>query len=48
MLLLLGLVFVLFHLIALSINGDNVAYFDTFGAEHILKEFKKFISNKIY
>ena len=28
-------------------NGDNVAYFDSFGAEHILKEIKKFIGNRI-
>ena len=26
------------HWIALYVNGDNVAYFDSFGTEHILKE----------
>ena len=27
-------------------NGDNVTYFDSFGAGHIPKEFKKSIANK--
>ena len=31
--------------IALYVNGDNVAYFDRFGDEHIPKEIKKLISN---
>ena len=26
------------HWIALYVNGDNVAYFDSFGTEYILKE----------
>ena len=26
------------HWIALSVNGDNVTYFDSFGVEHIPKE----------
>ena len=29
------------------INNNNVTYFDSFGVEHIPKEIKKFISNKI-
>ena len=29
------------HLIALYVNNDNVNYFDSFGVEHIPKEFKK-------
>ena len=32
--------------IALYINGDNTTYFDSFGDEHIPKEFKKIILNK--
>ena len=32
--------------IALYINGDNATYFDSFGDEHIPKEFKKIILNK--
>ena len=27
-------------------NGNNIIYFDSFGAENILKEIKKFIGNK--
>ena len=27
-------------------NGNDVTYFDSFGAEHIPKEIKKFIDNK--
>ena len=27
-------------------NGTNIIYFDSFGVEHIPKEFKKFIGNK--
>ena len=27
-------------------NGDNLTYFDSFGAENIPKEIKKFIENK--
>ena len=27
-------------------NAENVTYFDSFGVEHILKEFRKFIGNK--
>ena len=34
------------HCIALYVNGDNVTYFDSFGAEHIPKEFKNSIANK--
>ena len=32
--------------ITLYVNDDNVAYFDNFGVEHNIKEFKKFIGNK--
>ena len=31
------------HWIALYINNNNVAYFDSFGVEHIPKEIKEFI-----
>ena len=31
------------HWIALYVNNKTVAYFDSFGIEHILKEIKKFI-----
>ena len=31
--------------IALSVNGYNIIYFDSFGDEHIQKEIKKFIGN---
>ena len=34
------------HWIALYVNDDYVTYFDSFGAEHIQEEIKKFISNK--
>ena len=27
-------------------NGDNIAYFDSFGVENISKEIKMFIGNK--
>ena len=35
-----------FHWTALYMNGDNVTYFESFGAEHIQNKFKKFIRNK--
>ena len=35
------------HWIALYVNGNNVIYLDRFGVEHIPKEIKKFIGNKI-
>ena len=34
------------HWIALHVNNNDVTYFDSFGAEHIPKEIKKFINNK--
>ena len=34
------------HWIALCANGNSVTYFDSFGVEHILKEFKKYFDNK--
>ena len=34
------------HWLALYVNNINVAYFDTFGVEHIPKDIKKFIGNK--
>ena len=34
------------HWIALYENAKNVIYFDSFGVEHIPKEFRKFIGNK--
>ena len=34
------------HWIALSVNGDKLTHFDSFGVEHIQKEIKKFIGNK--
>ena len=34
------------HWIALSVNDNNVTYFDSFGVEYIPKEIKKFIGNK--
>ena len=34
------------HWIALYVNNKTVAYFDSFGIEHIPKEIKKFINNK--
>ena len=35
------------HWIVLYVNGNSIIYFDSFGAEHIPKEIKKFIRNKI-
>ena len=35
------------HWIDLYTLNDNVPYFDSFGVEHIPKEIKKFIGNKI-
>ena len=34
------------HWVALSVNINNVTYFDSFGVEHIPKEIKAFIKNK--
>ena len=34
------------HLIALHVNGDDIAYFDSFGVEHISKEIKKIKGNR--
>ena len=34
------------HWISLYELNNNVTYFDSFGVEHIPKEFKKFIGNK--
>ena len=34
------------HWIALDVNGDNAACFDSFGVEHIPKEIKNFIDSK--
>ena len=34
------------HWIALYVNGENVTYFDTFGAGHIPNEIKKVIGNR--
>ena len=34
------------HWIALYVNTENVAYFDSFGVEHIPKEIRKFFGNK--
>ena len=34
------------HWIALYVNGNNKTYFDKFGAEYILKETKRFMTNK--
>ena len=34
------------HWIAFDVNGDNLAYFDSFGVEDVPKEIKKFIDNK--
>ena len=33
------------HPIALYVNGDSMAYFDSFGVEHIPEEIKRFIGN---
>ena len=35
------------HWIALHVNSKIVTYFDSFGVEHIPKEIRKFIRNKI-
>ena len=35
------------HWITLHVNGNSVAYFDCCGVEHIPKEIKTFIGNKI-
>ena len=35
------------HWIALWVNNNDVTYFDSFGVEHIHKEIKVFIGNKI-
>ena len=32
------------HWIALYVNAENLTYFDSFGFEHIPKEFRKIIS----
>ena len=34
------------HWVALYLQNNNVAYFDSFGVEHILKRIKTFIKNK--
>ena len=34
------------HWIALYVNGNNI-YFESFGVDHVPKEIKKFIGNKI-
>ena len=34
------------HWVALYVQNNNVTYFDSFGAEHIPKEIKTFISHK--
>ena len=34
------------HWVALSVQNNDVTYFDSFGVEHISKEIKAFISNK--
>ena len=34
------------HCIAFHVNGNNVIYFDSFAAEHVLKEIEKFIAKK--
>ena len=31
---------------SLSVNGDNITYFDSLGVENISKEIKMFIGNK--
>ena len=35
------------HQITLNVNAKNVTYFDSFGVEHIPREIRKFIRNKI-
>ena len=34
------------HQVALHVNNNDVAYFDSFGVEHIPKEIKEFVKNK--
>ena len=34
------------HWIVLYANANNIAYFDSFGVEHIPKEIQKFVGNK--
>ena len=34
------------HWVDLHVNNNNFTYFDSFGAEHIPKESKKFVKNK--
>ena len=34
------------HWIALYVNDNNIAYFDSFGVEHIPKAIKNFLGNK--
>ena len=34
------------HWVALYVNNKTIIYFDSFGVEHIPKEFMKFIGNK--
>ena len=36
------------HWIALSVDGDNVAYFDSFWVKYIPEEIKKFIKAEIH
>ena len=35
------------HWIALYVKNNDITYFDSFGVEHIPKEIKKFVKNKI-
>ena len=34
------------HWVTLYVQNNNIAYFDSFGVEHIPKEIRKFIDNK--
>ena len=34
------------HWVALFFNRNEIVYFDSFGAEHVPKEIKKFVENK--
>ena len=34
------------HWMALFYNKNQIAYFDSFGFEHVLEEIKKFVGNK--
>ena len=34
------------HWIALYVNAENLAYFDSFGVEYVPKEIRSFIGNK--